>query len=96
MKYTVTVYIPTKEDDEVFTEHSTIVSVRSDATNKTVFKRCINEIGWKLVDEGILPEKVKYGYDLPNIWTNGYFGAAWFCDPFYDIHITEENGAALA
>ena len=90
MKYTVTAFVT--EDDEVSVE----VSVRGNAKTETVFRKCMNEVGRKLIERGILKEGAKFQYDKPNLWRNGGVGAAWFCSPFIDVTIQEENGAWLA
>lgn len=90
MKYTVTAIVA--EDDEVSVE----VSVRRGAKTETVFRKCMNGIGRKLIERGILKEGAKFRYDKPNVWTNGAVGAAWFCSPFIYVTIQEENGAWLA
>ena len=90
MKYTVTAWI---DDNRKF---ETKVNVRSDACNKTVFVKCMNAIGFELIKAKAIPDHTRYQYTLPNIWTNGYLGSAWFCDPFINIAIQEETGAWLA
>ena len=90
MKYTVTAFVT--EDDEVSVE----VSVRGNAKTETVFRKCMNEIGRKLIKRGVLGVDAKYRYEKPNVWTNGAVGAAWFCSPFIYVVIQEENGAWLA
>lgn len=72
------------------------VSVRQNAKLQTVFVKCMNEIGRKLIKNGIIPETARYQYDLPNIWRNGCVGAAWFIDPFINITIKQKDGAWLA
>ena len=90
MKYKVTAYA--EEDSEICVD----VSVRQDAKTETVFRKCMNGIGRKLIERGILKEGAKFQYDKPNLWRNGGVGAAWFCSPFIDVTIQEENGAWLA
>lgn len=90
VKYTVTAVFA--EDNEV----SVDVSVRLDARLDTVFRKCINTLGSELVKKGLLPPNAKYKYEKPNVWTNGAIGAAWFCDPFANVTIQQENGAWLA
>lgn len=90
MKYTVTAAI--SEDKEI----STVVSCRFDAKNKTKFDKCMNAIGCELIKRNVISPKTTYSYALPNVWTNGYLGAAWFIDPFINVTIQEENGAWLA
>ena len=72
------------------------VSIRQNAKMQTVFVKCINEIGRKLIKNKIIPETARYSYELPNIWQNGGVGAAWFNDPFINITIQQKNGAWLA
>ena len=88
MKYTVTAWI--EEDHKYETE----ISVRRDASLNTVFQKCMNAIGARLADEKILTTG-KYQYSKPSRY-NGCVGAAWFCDPFINVTIQEENGAWLA
>lgn len=90
MKYTVTAIVA--EDDDVSVE----VSVRRGAKAETVFRKCMNGIGRRLIERGILQEGAKFKYDKPNVWRNGGFGAAWFCSPFIDVTIQEETGAWFA
>lgn len=89
MKYIVSAWI---EDREVKTE----IKVSRNAKTRTLFQKCMNAIGQELIKEGVLAESATYGYELPNIWTNGYLGAAWFNKPFIDVSIQEETGAWLA
>ncbi len=90
MKYTVTAWI---DDNQ---KYETVVSIRRNAKIKTIFQRCMNEIGLTLIKANVISGTAKYEYSLPNIWTNGYVGAAWFCDPFINIAIQEETGAWIA
>ena len=90
MKYTVTAWIDNNQ------KYETVVSIRRNAKIKTIFQRCMNEIGLTLIKANVISGTAKYKYSLPNIWANGYVGAAWFCDPFINIAIQEETGAWIA
>ena len=90
MKLIVTAFV----DDE--REISATVSIKSSASLKTKFSRCMNTIGKKLVDLGVIEKDAMFSYELPNVWRNGYCGAAWFTEPFINVCIQEENGAYLA
>lgn len=89
MKYTVTAFVDDKK-------YEAEVKIRLGAKNRTIFSRCMNEIGMLMIKDGVLSEDVLYQYDLPNIWTNGYIGSAWFNTPFIPVSIQEETGAWLA
>ena len=75
-------------------EYHVKVTCRIDAKKRTVFRKCMNAIGWKLIEEGVITSKATFGYELPNIWTNGFLGAAWFNDPYryIDVTIWENHG----
>lgn len=70
--------------------------VSRNAKTVTVFKKCMNTLGLELIKLGIINENTKYSCELPNIWTNGYLGCAWFTDPYISVAIQEETGAWLA
>ena len=89
MKYTVTAFV----DDKDYVAE---VKIRHGAKNRTIFNRCMNDIGRLLIKDHILQERALFNYDLPSIWTNGYLGAAWFVDPYIPVSIQEETGAWLA
>lgn len=90
MKYIVTACI---DEDKTY---RTTVSVRRGAKMKTVFINCMNEIGQNLIRAKVIDRRAGFKFDLPNIWTNGYVGAAWFISPFINVTIQEETGAWLA
>lgn len=73
-----------------------LVSVRSDASRETLFKKCASEMHHKLNEMGLVPDTIRFGYELPNIWTNGAVGAVWFEDPYYNICIARENCGYIA
>lgn len=89
MKYRIGVYVNEKH-------YCATASVRRDAKMKTKFIKCMNAIGNELIKARVIDPNTTYGFELPNIWTNGYLGAAWFNSPFINVVIQEDTGAWLA
>lgn len=77
-------------------EIAILVSVRSDASTKTIFKKCATEMHRKLRKMGLAPDTIAFSYELPNIWTNGAVGSVWFEKPYYNIYIARENCGYIA
>ena len=95
MKYTITTF------DKQENEHTTTLSVRQGAKNKTIFSKCAMAMLDKLREDGLTSpaEKFTWGGSLPNLWTNGYVGYLYITSATgdtYNISIQEENGAWLA
>ena len=90
MKYTVTTY------DDHENKYETIVSCRLDASTKTLYRKCMSAICSVLRDSDKIPDTITYGYDLPNVWTNGAIGALWIKEPFLNVSIIREDGCRIA
>lgn len=89
MKYIVSVYYNEKE-------YTATASVRSDAKWKTVAIKCISAIVEVLKREKIIANnRIEYGIDPPNVWTNGAFASAWIIKPFMDIYAIREDGSVF-
>ena len=69
MKYTFAVYT---QHDETGIEKE--VSIRADASLKTVVKKAADEMAEVLVEKGLLAYPVTYMVDMPNVWRNGGLG----------------------
>lgn len=89
MRYNVSAFI----ND---TEYNYTVSCRWDAKTETLFKKCVSAVHRDLSKTGILPEKVRYSYDLPNVWRNGAIGALWIEKPFCNITVVRADGCCIA
>lgn len=77
-------------------DHNIIVSCRSDASTRTLFEKCARAMHHELCMKGHAPESVRFGYELPNVWTNGAIGCVWFDLPSSTVSIIREDGCCLA
>lgn len=89
MKYIVTTF---HNEQEI----TVTVSCRWDAHNKTLFKKCAQEMHHKLCEMRLTPDRISFGYDLPSVWRNGAVGALWFDEPYFHISIEREDGCTIA
>lgn len=69
MKYIFAVYT---QHDETGIEKE--VSIRADASLKTVVRKAAEEMAEVLVEKGLLAHPVTYVADMPNVWRNGGLG----------------------
>lgn len=85
-------------EDERGRHFSTVVTIRSDASVETVYRRIAEALCAELRRGGVSPDTgFTVHMDLPNLWRNGCVGSMWTVadGQLFDFHADRDDRAWL-